>query len=277
MSPLGKWRSLGLGLLLALDGAVAAPLLGSDFGSGGEEAVAFVTQGGREVVTMGVAGKDLNRARLIGAAAPVAGTVVDPVSRLVVFQAQGSLGSGFQLLVQAPFGGVLKDPSGNVVYRIRDRVKQVGGRYLPFTLLRLTAPGAPPKVGTPLLDTSGRVAAVAHQSAGDRMFYALPVEVVRRVLDDSRDGQVSKSWLGLVLTPKGGTARVERVVEGSPADVAGVRAGDVLLEMGGRRLADYGDAVNAFYLLRPDQRVRVRIRRGSGEVVLELTPVAAAS
>ncbi len=277
MSPVGKWRPFGLAMLLVSAVAVAAPVLDSEFGAGRGEASAFILQGGREAVTLGVAGKDLQKAGLIGATAPVADTVSDPVSRLVVFQARGVFGSGLPLAAAAPGGGVLRDVSGDGVFRIRDRVEQVGGRYLPFTLLRLTSAGSPPRPGTPLLDAGGRVAAVAHQPAGERTFYALPVEVVSRVLEDARDGEVSKVWLGLVLSPESRSTKVERVVEGSPAAQAGLRAGDVLQEMGGRRLDDYGDAVNAFYLLRPDRKIRVKVRRGAGDVVLELTPRVAGS
>lgn len=277
MSPLGKRRPLGLGLALLISHATAAPGLSSSFGSEQAEAAAFVVAGGREAVTLGVAGKDLQQARLHGAGAALDANVVDPVSRLVIFRARGGLGSGLPLAASAPAGGVLKDAGGKGSYQIRDRVEQVGGRYLPFTLLRLTTDGAPPKPGTPLLDAGGRVVALTHQSAGKGLFYALPVEVVRRVLDDSRDGRVSKAWIGLVLNPESGSTKVERVVAGSPAAQAGVRAGDVLSEIGGRRLSDYGDAVNAFYLLQPGRPVRVKVRRGSADVMLELIPRAARS
>ncbi|MCH7226315.1 S1C family serine protease [Haloferula sp. A504] len=277
MSPLGKRRPLGLGLALLITQASAAPGLSSSFGSNQAEAAAFVVAGGREVVTLGVAGKDLQQARLLGATAAMDGSVVDPVSRLVVFRARGNLGSGLPLAAVAPAGGVLKDAGGRGNYQIRDRVERVGGRYLPFTLLRLTTNGPPPRPGTPLLDAGGRVVALAHQPAGKGLFYALPVEVVRRVLDDSRDGRVSKAWIGLVLNPESGSTKVERVVAGSPAAEAGLRAGDVLTEIGGRRLADYGDAVNAFFLLQPERAVRVKVRRGSAEVMLELVPRSAES
>ena len=277
MIPPGKRRPLGLGLALLISHAAAAPSLSSSFGSPQAEASAFVVAGGREAVTLGVAGKDLQQARLLGAGAAPEVSVVDPVSRLVVFRARAGLGSGLSLAAAAPRAGILKDAEGKARYQIRDRVQQVGGRYLPFTLLRVTTNGAAPRPGTPLLDPAGRVVALAHQAAGDGLFYALPVEVVRRVLDDSRDGSVSKAWIGLVLNPESGSTKVERVVAGSPAAEAGVRAGDVLREIGGRRLEDYGDAVNAFYFMRPGQSVRLKVRRGSADVMLELTPRVARS
>jgi S1-C subfamily serine protease len=49
--------------------------------------------------------------------------------------------------------------------------------------------------------------------------------------------------------------------------------GEVLLEVGSRRLVDYADAVNAFYFLRPGVVTAVRLRRGKQEFGVSLTPV----
>jgi len=55
-----------------------------------------------------------------------------------------------------------------------------------------------------------------------------------------------------------------------------LKAGDVLVEVGGLRIADYGDAVNAFFLLRPGKTTRVKVKRESAEKVLEMVPTLAA-
>ena len=52
-------------------------------------------------------------------------------------------------------------------------------------------------------------------------------------------------------------------------------AGDVLVEVGGLKVADYGDAVNAFFLLRPGMQTRFKVKRGGAEKVMELTPAIA--
>ncbi len=259
-------------MVLMVGSAAAEPVLTSRFGGSGDEAAAFVVAGGREVVTLGVAGTDLDRAALVGTSAAVSKTVADPVSRLVVFQSRGLASKGLNLASMAPAGGVLRGAGEGGEFRILGRTEEVGGRYLPFTLLRLSSEGAGPQPGTPLLDAGGRVVAVAHQAVNDEAFYALPVEVVRRVVEDARDGEVTKAWVGLILKPGSRSTRIERVVKGSPAETAGVRAGDVLREIAGKRVADYGDAVNAFFLLHPNRPVKVKVRRGAAEVMLELTP-----
>lgn len=248
-------------------------LLRSGFGQENGEAVAFVVAGGREVVTLGVAGKDLASARLVDPGVNTARRVEDPVSRLVIFLADASTGKGgLRLAARSPAGGVLKRPGEGEPLRVVGKVDQVGGRYLPFHLIKLKVSGEIPSPGTPLLDQAGRVAAVVHQPAGGDELFALPAEVVSRVLEDARDGEISRAWLGVTLQPGSGEARVERVVPGSPAEAAGMRPGDVIREISGLRIDGYGDAVNAFFLLRPERPTRVKVRRGSGDVVLEVTP-----
>jgi hypothetical protein len=55
--------------------------------------------------------------------------------------------------------------------------------------------------------------------------------------------------------------------------MAGVKTGDVLLQVGPRRLGEYADAVNAFFFLRPGVATPVKLKRGDQEVVVSLTPV----
>jgi len=72
---------------------------------------------------------------------------------------------------------------------------------------------------------------------------------------------------------KAAMPQVTTVQAGSPSALAGVKAGDLLLAVGFRRLGDYPDAVNAFYFLKPGTPVGVRLRRGGQELEVSVTPV----
>ncbi|MGB6222049.1 S1C family serine protease [Haloferula sp.] len=256
--------------------ASADGLFDVSFGGARNDSVAFLVNEGQHVVTVGLAGRDLRAAKLSGMAAAPRGSLVDSTSRLVVFEMPKRQSGAFRLAAQAPAGGLLRTPDGGVGGRIVARVERVSGKFLPFTLLKLQFDGSPPKPGTPLLDASGAVAAVAHDSIGNDGGFALPVEVVHRALDAARQGkEAHRAWLGLILNPGKDLPQVTRTVEGSPAKQAGLLPGDVLLEVGGLKVADYGDAVNAFFLLRPGKPTRVRVKRGGGEKVLELVPAIA--
>ena len=102
----------------------------------------------------------------------------------------------------------------------------------------------------------------------------MPVEVVKRVLEDVQGhGKVSRGWIGLKLRPEAKVPQVTKVQEGSPSALAGVREGDVLLQIGQLRTPEYADAVNAFFFLRPGVSAPLRLRRGNQELSLSVTPV----
>ena len=271
-------KALALIVLVALCPSLAGGqgLLKAGFGGGKNDATAFVIGNGRHAVTLAVAGRNLSAARLAGAPVVPVRKVTDPTSHLVVFEMPSPLKGAFKLASRAPAGGLLRTPDGAIGGRIQVRVKKVAGKFLPFTLLKLGYDGLPPEPGTPLLDSTGAVAAIAHEAVGAKGGYALPVEVLHRALDAVRTGKgVQRVWLGLILDPAAGLPKVKRTVDQSPANRAGLKAGDVLVEVGGLKVADYGDAVNAFFLLRPGMQTRFKVTRGGAEKVMELTPAIA--
>lgn len=272
-------RALALILIVGLCPGIGISqgLLDAGFGGASDESAAFLVAGGRHVVTVAVAGRNLGAARLVGAGVEPRGKMVDPVSRVVVFEMPSTMSGAFRIAGRTPAGGLLKTPDGKISGRIKARVEQVAGKFLPFTLIQLRYDGAPPKPGTPLLDAAGAVAAIAHEaSGGNHGGYALPVEVMHRALEAARLGKgAQRAWLGLTLKPGQGVPQVTGTVAGSPANQAGVIVGDVLTEVGGLKVADYGDAVNAFFLLRPGKSTSVKLKRGGLEQVLQLVPTVA--
>ena len=59
------------------------------------------------------------------------------------------------------------------------------------------------------------------------------------------------------------------MIAGSPAHLAGLRAGDVLLRLDGVRL-DTPAGGEAFSVIRPGQRVRFDVRREDAELTFEV-------
>lgn len=236
----------------------------------------FAVGDGRHVVTVALSGAIAERGKLRFAGRDLPAEVfVDPISRLVVFRVKGPPGKSFSLSENAVLkpGLEIHCPDGTAG-KISGWVKRVDGKILPLSLVKADYAGAAPLPGTPLIDASGRVLAVAHQKTGANGGYALPAEVVRRVVDDvQRGGRVSRGWIGLKLRPEDATPQVTHVQAGSPSALAGVQAGDVLLEVGTRRLGEYADAVNAFYFLKPGTPTQVRVKRGDQVVNISITPV----
>ena len=66
--------------------------------------------------------------------------------------------------------------------------------------------------------------------------------------------------------------QVASVADGSPAAVAGVRGGDLVIEVAGRRIRNSGDYAAAFGGARPEVPLNLRVMRGGRPVSLTLVP-----
>jgi len=69
---------------------------------------------------------------------------------------------------------------------------------------------------------------------------------------------------------EGPGVRVASVVAGSPAERAGIQAGDVLTAIDGREVADLRGYSELLRALKPGQKVRVVLVRGGKEQALEV-------
>ena len=63
-------------------------------------------------------------------------------------------------------------------------------------------------------------------------------------------------------------ALVGRVIEGEPAEKAGIRKGDVILEVEGHRIKDTKDLLNTVARLQPGQKAKVTVWRDGKELSL---------
>ena len=89
--------------------------------------------------------------------------------------------------------------------------------------------------GTPLLDDHERVVALSTHTSDDQL-YAIPIEIPRAAARSINvHGRLVVPWLGVRGddgTTKG--AKVQSTFPGSPATVAGLQAGDVIVSMDGQ-------------------------------------------
>ena len=77
-----------------------------------------------------------------------------------------------------------------------------------------------------------------------------------------------RAWLGIIVTSEpGGGARLLAVVPGGPAERAGLRPDDVLLELDGWPWSDEAAAEGWLARIRPEQQVAYRVERSAVEHV----------
>ncbi|MCZ6688051.1 MAG: trypsin-like peptidase domain-containing protein [Planctomycetota bacterium] len=122
-----------------------------------------------------------------------------------------------------------------------------GGQRTGFfnTWIQTTAAINPGNSGGPLVDLEGRVVGINARTSlfANNLGFAIPIDVVKEVVDQIlKHGKVTRSTIGLECQPLGDLAEmygtdmgvvVSGVVAGSPADQAGVRAGDLITSYAG--------------------------------------------
>jgi serine protease Do len=116
----------------------------------------------------------------------------------------------------------------------------------------------PGNSGGPLFNTRGEVVGInsAIIASGQGIGFAIPINMAKNIMAQLREkGSVTRGWLGVqvqTLTPElresmklgaEGGALVAGVVKGDPADKAGLRAGDVIVEFDGRAVRSDRDLV----------------------------------
>lgn len=264
---------------------VTAPRLMVSFpasprGAASESAAVPFGGGSQMVVVMsGAAGQDRLKLHFGNTTIPVEVIGHDPVSSLGIIRADGSVMSkALEWADDASNSSQaflhVMEPDGAVKCRTTGWIKQVGGKILPFALLRVSFGKSVPPPGTPLLDDSGRVVAIFFQGAGTGTTgYAIPAEAVHRVKKDiCNGGRLVRGWLGIALRAESQVPQISRVIPDSPAARAGIQPKDVLLSIGHRQISDYADAANAFFYLMPDKPVGVKVLRGVETLDFTLTP-----
>src|SRR4051812_9936184 len=144
----------------------------------------------------------------------------------------------------------------------------------------------PGNSGGALADSRGRVVGINTAVAGIGLGLAVPIDATTRQILASlmRHGRVRRAYLGVVGGPRPlptaigrdlGRARgleVVQLLEGSPAAKAGVRPGDLIVELDNRPIEGVSDLQRLLVGELVGHRVGLKIARGSRLVDLPLTP-----
>ncbi|HUQ75305.1 MAG TPA: Do family serine endopeptidase [Burkholderiales bacterium] len=147
----------------------------------------------------------------------------------------------------------------------------------------------PGNSGGALIDAAGNLVgintAIFSRSGGSMgIGFAIPVSTAKMVLEQIvKNGTVTRGWIGVEvqeITPpqaesfKLGTTRgalIAGVLRGGPADKAGVKPGDVLVEVQGKPVADPAGMLNLIAALAPGQSAKVKLKRQGQDVDATVT------
>ena len=156
---------------------------------------------------------------------------------------------------------------------------KLGDRYFATTHIRASLPVQRGEGGAPLLNLQGEVVGIiVSMLDGGSASFALPIEAAEKVrMDFTRFRKAHPGWIGAqvktaVTAVASSTAQIEEVIPEAPAQKAGLRAGDVLLQIGDRKIATAEDVLDASFFLTADDDVLVRIARAGQELEIKLQP-----
>jgi serine protease Do len=184
------------------------------------------------------------------------------------------------LAVGSPFGLQATVTSGIVSAKAR----QIGaGPYDDF--LQTDAAINPGNSGGPLVNMRGEVIGIntAIVRGGSGIGFAIPASMARRISAQLIErGKVTRGWLGVTLQPltpdlaasfgaegqKG--ALVSEVTPDSPAAKAGLKSGDLILEVDGRRVENPGDLARAVGLADPGRKTKLTVWRDRQQKTVEV-------
>ncbi|MBV9684051.1 MAG: trypsin-like peptidase domain-containing protein [Solirubrobacterales bacterium] len=145
----------------------------------------------------------------------------------------------------------------------------------------------PGNSGGALVDSSARVIGINTAVAGVGLGLAVPInEATRQIVGTlMRDGRVRRAWIGIAAGPRplppharvrvGRSAGVEvvDVSDGSPAQRAGIRAEDLIVELGGESVERVDDVQRLMTREAIGRPMTIRVLRGDRWLDLELSPV----
>lgn len=135
--------------------------------------------------------------------------------------------------------------------------------------------------GGALIDTDGALigintAVLAQQLGTEGIGFAIPVNLVRGVMGEIIEfGRVRRGWLGVHVIGDPNrpfSAPVIGLVDkGSPADLAGLRPGDLITEINNRPVLTDQEALTQVAALAPGSKIEIRFRRGNRSLTAHAT------
>jgi serine protease Do len=140
----------------------------------------------------------------------------------------------------------------------------------------------PGNSGGPLFNLEGKVIGIntAIVAQGQGIGFAIPISMAKDILPDLKaKGKVTRGWLGVSIQDiseniarglkyKGRNgALISEVFPGDPADKAGIKAGDVIIEVNGKTVQNTHDLLMIVASFHVGDKVNVKVIREGKELV----------
>jgi len=186
------------------------------------------------------------------------------------------------IAIGSPFG--LEETVTVGVISAKGRTGLGTGTYEDF--IQTDASINPGNSGGPLVNIEGEVVGINAMiiSPGQGIGFAIPINLAKSIMAELiKTGKVIRPWVGIGLqnlTPelmkrfnvkeKEG-ALISQVYEGSPAEKAGLKVGDIIVQIDGKNIKDSQDVVREVLKRQVDQKIQFEVIRDGKRVEVSVT------
>jgi len=151
------------------------------------------------------------------------------------------------------------------------------GRYFSTTHVRLNLPTQRGEAGAPLLNMKGQVVGILVSSLeNNSSCYAVPIEAAEKIRSDYvRFGEARHGWVGINVSEapapvEGSRAEMTQIMEGTPAANSGIKAGDILLQVGRTKVTQPEDVLDASFFITAGDTVPITVMRGNEKLTFNV-------
>jgi serine protease Do len=151
------------------------------------------------------------------------------------------------------------------------------GRYFSTTHLRVNLPTQRGEAGAPLLNMKGEVVGILVSSLeNNSACYAVPIEAAEKIRSDFvRFGEARHGWVGINVSEaakqvEGSRAEMTQIMEGTPAAGSGIKPGDILLQVGRKKVHEPEDVLDASFFITAGDTVPITVMRGNEKLTFNV-------
>ena len=151
------------------------------------------------------------------------------------------------------------------------------GRYFSTTHLRVNLPTQRGEAGAPLLNMKGEVVGILVSSLeNNSACYAVPIEAAEKIRRDFvRFGEARHGWVGINVSEaakqvEGSRAEMTQIMDGTPAAGSGIKPGDILLQVGRKKVHEPEDVLDASFFITAGDAVPITVMRGNEKLTFNV-------
>jgi serine protease Do len=261
-----KAQSLGSGAIIDPKGII----LTNDHVISGASRIIATTKSGTELeceVVGSDADNDLAVLRVKNAPASLPTLKLGTSSDILIGETIVAIGNPF---------GFSNTVTAGVVSALGRSVRGNDNQRVYTDFIQIDAPINPGNSGGPVVNIQGEMIGIATAIIGGAqgIGFAIPVDRARRIVADIRQfGQVRAVWIGAhgrtITSSEDGNGRprgfrVRSIEPGSPAEKAGIKAGDVVVSVDGAPIESQEAFETALSTRGPGKPMKVSVKAGSG-------------